>query len=207
MDNNKKYTPDDVRAFTKPSEQFLCPLSANHYNIQFLDFRIRDVETNKVFFQISREQADEEELKALEQQELSPEEEIEMRTVRYHFGNYFFDIKTIGTSLTFSVGSKPVKNFLMIERHYFREKLIQSYEFKFPFCIPNTTNNWESIYDVPALSEKEKEEMILNPWETKSDSFYFVGDELVMHNKAEYNYAPLDSDEEQNYDDNEDDNE
>lgn len=83
----------------------------------------------------------------------------------------------------------------MIERHYFRDRLIQSYEFKFPFCIPNTTNNWESIYDVPALSEKEKEEMMLNPWETKSDSFYFVGDELVMHNKAEYNYAPLDSEE------------
>ena len=33
--------------------------------------------------------------------------------------------------------------------------------------------------------------MILNPWETKSDSFYFVGDELVMHNKAEYNYYYL----------------
>ena len=47
-----------------------------------------------------------------------------MRTVRYHFGIHFFDIKTIGTSLTFSVGVKPVKNFLMIERHYFRDKLI-----------------------------------------------------------------------------------
>ena len=26
-------------------------------------------------------------------------------------------------------------------------------------------------------------------WETKSDSFYFVNDQLMMHNKAEYNYA------------------
>lgn len=31
--------------------------------------------------------------------------------------------------------------------------------------------------------------MILNPYETKSDSFYFVGDQLVMHNKAEYDYS------------------
>ncbi len=32
--------------------------------------------------------------------------------------------------------------------------------------------------------------MIASPWETKSDSFYFVDNELIMHNKAEYNYSP-----------------
>lgn len=30
--------------------------------------------------------------------------------------------------------------------------------------------------------------MIKNPFETKSDSFYFVEDRLIMHNKAEYAY-------------------
>lgn len=30
--------------------------------------------------------------------------------------------------------------------------------------------------------------MIANPNVTKSDSFYFVEDQLVMHNKAEYAY-------------------
>jgi len=30
--------------------------------------------------------------------------------------------------------------------------------------------------------------MIQNPFETKSDSFYFVEDRLIMHNKAEYAY-------------------
>ena len=30
--------------------------------------------------------------------------------------------------------------------------------------------------------------MIARPYETKSDSFYFVGNRLVMHNKAEYAY-------------------
>ena len=33
--------------------------------------------------------------------------------------------------------------------------------------------------------------MIDQPWETKSDSFYFVGEKLIMHNKALYNYSPL----------------
>jgi hypothetical protein len=33
-------------------------------------------------------------------------------------------------------------------------------------------------------------DMVASPYETSSDSFYFVGDELVMHNKAEYKYIP-----------------
>jgi protein unc-119 len=31
--------------------------------------------------------------------------------------------------------------------------------------------------------------MIESPWETKSDSFYFVDNILIMHNKSEYNYS------------------
>ena len=31
-------------------------------------------------------------------------------------------------------------------------------------------------------------EMIASPYETRSDSFYFVDDSLVMHNKADYAY-------------------
>lgn len=30
--------------------------------------------------------------------------------------------------------------------------------------------------------------MIANPFETRSDSFYFVDKNLVMHNKADYAY-------------------
>jgi hypothetical protein len=73
--------------------------------------------------------------------------------VRYNFGEEFFKIKKIGTTLIFSVGDKPVKKFLMIERHYFKDILIQSYEFEFPFCIPNSTNESEAIYDIPQISE------------------------------------------------------
>ena len=63
----------------------------------------------------------------------------------------------------------------MIERHYFRDKLIKSYEFTFPFCMPNSTNEWESIYDMPPIDEEIMLQMVANPYETKSDSFYFVG--------------------------------
>lgn len=81
----------------------------------------------------------------------------------------------------------------MIERHYFKNKLIKSYDFTFPFCIPDTVNTWESMYSVPEITEEMKQEMINSPWQTKSDSFYFVNGELIMHNKAEYNYAKFDA--------------
>ena len=79
----------------------------------------------------------------------------------------------------------------MRERHYFKDILIKSFEFKFDFCIPNSTNTWETIYTVPDLEPGLKQDIINNPWQTRSDSFYFVGDKLVMHNKAIYNYGPF----------------
>jgi hypothetical protein len=84
-----------------------------------------------------------------------------------------------------------VKDFLIIERHYFNDLLIKSFEFKFDFCIPNSTNTWEYIYNIPDIDNDIKRQMIEQPWNTRSDSFYFVGDKLIMHNKALYNYSPL----------------
>lgn len=71
------------------------------------------------------------------------------RTIRYEFPVEFFNLKKVGTKIEFSIGDKPVKNFIMIERHYFKNQLIQNFEFKFPFCIPKTTNEYEAIYDMP----------------------------------------------------------
>ena len=80
----------------------------------------------------------------------------------------------------------------MIERHYFKGQLIKTFEFKFDFCIPNSTNTWETIYIIPELDAALKQEMIDAPWETKSDSFYFVENKLIMHHKALYNYSIFD---------------
>ena len=82
----------------------------------------------------------------------------------------------------------------VIERHYFRNKCIREFSFKFGFVIPNSTNSWEFIYDLPDLSEEEKEEIKQAPWEVKSDSFFFGNGKLMIHNRAEYNYSHLDWD-------------
>ena len=195
-------TPDVVRQYKEFTPKFLCGLEANIYNIQFKRFRIRDMESDFVLFDVGddsdnsnqEEEKDEakkkeemEKLKALEEEDIykSP------RMIRYHLGPDFLDLKNLGSSLTFSVGDKPVKDFLMIERHYFNKILIKSFEFKFDFCIPNSVNSWESIYTIPEIDPKLKQQMIDEPWHTRSDSFYFVQNKLIMHNKAIYNYGPL----------------
>ena len=185
-------TPEVVREYKRFTDKFLCGLKANTYNIRFRKFKVRDMDSGYVLFEVSDDSSDE--------QSEAPKEEIKdesietsPRTIRYHLGPDFLDLKNLGSSLTFSVGSKPVKNLLMIERHYFKDILVKSFEFKFDFCIPNSTNTWESIYNIPELDPKLKQDMIDNPWMTKSDSFYFVEDKLIMHNKALYNYGPFDS--------------
>ena len=96
-------------------------------------------------------------------------------------------------------------------------QLVKSFDFTFGFCIPGSTNTWDSVYDLPPLSDELSKsfvrvctlrlwpaalptavlfvcvclfvvvnEMIEHPYETKSDSFYFVNDKLIMHNKASY---------------------
>ncbi len=55
----------------------------------------------------------------------------------------------------FKVGDKEVKSFRMIERHFFRDQLIKSFDFDFGFCPPNTTNSIEHIYDMPEFDSKQ----------------------------------------------------
>ncbi|CAD8078476.1 unnamed protein product [Paramecium primaurelia] len=179
----QQVTPAYVKSLTGPTANFLCPVSANIYNIQFLKFRIRDMDSGQVLFEVERD-PDEQPI-----ENIPVEYQDEARRIKYQFGPQFFELKTVGAQLTFSVGKDPIKNFTIIERHYFRDHLLRCYEFQFPFCIPNSTNTWEHIYTIPEIDEAMRQEMIENPYETKSDSFYFVGDQLVMHNKAEYDYS------------------
>ena len=190
-------TPDIVREYNAFTPKFLCGLDANIYNIKFKKFKMRDLESDFVLFEVSDDSPDipNEEKKEEEKKESINFEEEDIftspRTIRYHLGPDFLELKDLGSSLTFSVGNQAVKDFLIIERHYFNDLLIKSFEFKFDFCIPNSVNTWEYIYTIPEIDPKVKEEMIEQPWETKSDSFYFVGEKLIMHNKALYNYSPL----------------
>lgn len=195
MQTPQKVTKDYVKTLQAPTKDFMCPLAANkNHKIQFLTFRIRSIDestkNSKVLFEVVREAEKDEDL-FFDDQYFEEEELRELRTIRYNFGPDFLNHKTVGTFLEFKIGDNvPVRDFMIIERHYFKGKLLESYEFGFPFCIPGSTNSWEKIYNLPTLASDLKKEMVESPWETVSDTFYFVGDELIMHNKALYSYAP-----------------
>ena len=191
-----RVTPADVLALTAPTETFLCPLSANVYDFDFLDFEIKDYDTGESVFKITKNPElslpDDKFKDANETEKMfatNPNLEAAVRTVRYTFPAKVLRCAAIRTALTFSVGDAPAPDFRLIERHYFRDTLLRSYDFTFGFCIPNSINGWEAIYPAPeAVTAELEREMIAYPFETRSDSFYFVGETLVMHNKAAYRY-------------------
>ncbi|XRA96961.1 protein unc-119 [Pycnococcus provasolii] len=173
-------TPDDVLKHEQPTKSYLCKLTDNEYGVEFLEFKVL-----RNFFHVNKP-ADE---PPMDYAAIPPEHEDAYRTINYQFPTDFLKCKTMRTALVFRVGTQEVNNFRMIERHYFKNKLIRSYDFEFGFCIPNSTNSWEAIYPIPERSAEEIAEFKNSPDGHRSDSFYFVGDKLIMHNKAMYNYA------------------
>eukprot|EP00913_Durusdinium_trenchii_P035795 g33494.t1 len=112
-------TPDYVNMLTSPTDGFLCELEHNVYNIQFVNFKIRclDEGQERVLFDLGAG-----DLPAPPPPDIG---ENACRFIRYHFGPEFLGIHNIG--------DYEVHNFRMIERHYFRDQLITSYDFTMPF--------------------------------------------------------------------------
>ena len=63
---------------------YLCPLEANIYNIEFTKFKIRDLDSEQTLFEVSKSSDD--------------VESEPSRFVRYHFPSTFLDLRTIGAT-------------------------------------------------------------------------------------------------------------
>lgn len=170
-----------------PTERFLCKLTDNWPQLRFGGFKIRDIVSGYTLVEVHDDEVDNGDAGTL-----SDDDDPATRVIKYHLGPDFLRLRTVGLTLTFSNGPKPINKMEMVERHYFRGRVIRSYDFKFGFVIPGSTNSWEFIYDLPELSDAERLEISSAPWEVKSDSFFFADGKLIIHNRAEYNYAPLD---------------
>ncbi|XP_045647507.1 protein unc-119 homolog B [Ursus americanus] len=181
--------PEHVLRLSRVTENYLCKPEDNIYSIDFTRFKIRDLETGTVLFEIAKPCVSDQEEEEEEEENEGGDVDISAgRFVRYQFTPAFLRLRTVGATVEFTVGDKPVSNFRMIERHYFRERLLKNFDFDFGFCIPSSRNTCEHIYEFPQLSEDVIRLMIENPYETRSDSFYFVDNKLIMHNKADYAY-------------------
>ncbi|XP_008334832.1 protein unc-119 homolog B [Cynoglossus semilaevis] len=178
-------SPDHVLGLRAVTEDYLCKPEDNVYNIDFTRFKIRDLETGTVLFEIA---------KPPHSGPVTSEDDVEDidtsagRFVRYQFTPAFLKLQTVGATVEFTVGDQPMNSFRMIERHYFQGRLLKNFDFDFGFCIPNSCNTCEHIYEFPQLPEDLIRQMVEHPYETRSDSFYFVDNKLIMHNKADYAY-------------------
>ncbi|KAH8387086.1 hypothetical protein KR093_004602 [Drosophila rubida] len=191
-------TPEDVLHLNKITDDYLCSANANVFEIDFTRFKIRDLESGAVLFEIAKPPSEQfPDGLSMEDTMLAAAEELSLddtadpnagRYVRYQFTPAFLNLKTVGATVEFTVGSQPVNNFRMIERHFFRDRLLKTFDFEFGYCIPYSKNTCEHIYEFPNLPPDLVAEMISSPFETRSDSFYFVENRLVMHNKADYAY-------------------
>jgi hypothetical protein len=162
----------------KPSDKFYVKLSDNSFGIRFIGFKIRDCDKGIIFH----------EFRASSIYDLDIFAELELE---YYFPQEILKAKTIGTNLTFVVGSQPVQNLDFIERHYIYDNLVGNYTFNFPFFMPNSENNIEFIYNVPNLPKQALDD-IANGRDipARSDTFIFVNGKLVIHRRAKYLYKP-----------------
>ena len=112
------------------------------------------------------------------------------RGIKYTLEEEVLRIPLIQTKLIFSNNrNEPLQNFRMVEKYFLNEVELASYDFTYPFVLPNSTNCWESLYETPKLSEHDIESILQNPLCICSDTFYFEGSQLLIHQKVRYTYV------------------
>lgn len=92
-------TPEDVLRLNKITDTYLCSPEANIYDIDFTRFKIRDLETGTVLFEIAKPPTDfgvdNEGSDEVPEEPLDPNAG---RFVRYQFTPQFLKLKTVGAT-------------------------------------------------------------------------------------------------------------
>jgi len=160
MANREFVTAEDVMALIKPTDGFLCPLANNNLGLDFEQFTISDYDSKKVIFEVGKNNPTPQDISV----DFSSLGEDMYRKIKYTFSEDVLRLPYIQTSLIFKVGQAPLNGFRMVERHYFRDQLVKSFDFAFGFCIPGSTNTWDSVYAMPPLSEELSTYISISVW-------------------------------------------
>ena len=123
------FTIKDAREMTKPTSQLLCRLSDNKY-IRFGEYVVRDHDSKTLLIGVSEEmnRYQDEYARNLE---ATGRLSMDDRILKQRFSPEFFLLKNIELNLTFHVVDPvtPLKDLVLIEKHFFRGEIINSYEF------------------------------------------------------------------------------
>ncbi len=77
----------------------MCKLSDNWAKFKFKGFKIRDIVSNIVLVEVPEDN---------ESDEFEDSDDPTKRLIKYHLGPDFLELKTVGLTLFFSIGPKPI---------------------------------------------------------------------------------------------------
>lgn len=99
------WTPEAILSLDRVTDTYLCSTEDNVYNIDFTRFKIRDLDTGMVLFEIAKPQSEqfrpteiEGRVKELEQVDNSLLDPNAGRYVRYQFTPQFLKLKNVGAT-------------------------------------------------------------------------------------------------------------
>lgn len=100
----KVITPEDVLKLIKITDSYLCDPDANIYEIDFTRFKIRDLESGAVLFEIAKPVPEniEDCVHKFDDEVVDPNAG---RFVRYQFTPQFLKLKTVGATYVFKFAS------------------------------------------------------------------------------------------------------
>lgn len=98
----KLITPDDVLRLPKITETYLCTPEANVYDIDFTRFKIRDLDSGAILFEIAKPlTTDNLDVDNADKNAENSDEAVDPnsgRFVRYQFTPQFLKLKTVGAT-------------------------------------------------------------------------------------------------------------
>uniref|UniRef100_A0A8C5MB08 GMP phosphodiesterase delta subunit domain-containing protein n=1 Tax=Leptobrachium leishanense TaxID=445787 RepID=A0A8C5MB08_9ANUR len=108
-------TEQELLSLNELRPEHVLGLKDNIYGIDFTRFKIWDLDTSSILFDIS---------KPCTEQEDDDDDGGQLnvsagRFVRYQFTPAFLWLRRVGATVEFAIGEKPLKSFRMIERHFF----------------------------------------------------------------------------------------
>lgn len=96
---------------------------------------------------------------------------------RVQLSSDYLKCRVVRSHLQFSVGSTPIESLRMIERHFAQGQLFRTFDFTLGYCMPNSSNSHEVLYELPQLSPRASSNLARHP--VSIDTFFFAGERLV----------------------------